>query len=198
MKKFIKVFLCFAFPTVLYYILRFTWFEVYDNYGNYAFKDFIGPGHFVIYFIVCIAMVFSAIFLGLFLFSFLNRFSISEKHPIIAYIFDLLLCAGCLFVLGFSAVKLKWALYMPICMALAGPATYSLLKLFQAFMTLFGKIVGFFLKNTDGLISIEKEDSEPKKEKVKTSEGRKSTQLNISVRKLSDSAGEERYTIRKK
>lgn len=86
---------------------------------------------------------------------------------------------------------------MPICMALAGPATYSLLKLLQAFMTLFGKIVGFFLKNTDGLISIEKEDSEPKKEKVKTSEGRKSTQLSISVRKLSDCAGEERYVIKK-
>ena len=197
MKKFIKVFLCFAFPTVLYYILRFTWFEVYDNYGNYAFKDFIGPGHFVIYFIVCIAMVFSAIFLGLFLFAFLNRFSISEKHPVIAYIYDLILSAICVFILGFSAVNLKWELYIPICLALAGPATYSLLKLFQAFMTLFGKIVGFFLKNTDGLISIEKEDSEPKKEKVKTSEGRKSTQLNISVRKLSDCAGEERYVIKK-
>ena len=170
---------------------------MYDNYGNYAFKDFIGPGHFVIYFIVCIAMVFSAIFLGLFLFAFLNRFSISEKHPVIAYIYDLILSAICVFILGFSAVNLKWELYIPICLALAGPATYSMLKLFQAFMTLFGKIVGFFLKNTDGLISIEKEDSEPKKEKVKTSEGRKSTQLNISVRKLSDCAGEERYTIRK-
>ena len=197
MKKFIKVFLCFAFPTVLYYILRFTWFEVYDNYGNYAFKDFIGPGHFVIYFIVCIAMVFSAIFLGLFLFAFLNKSSISEKHPVIAYIYDLILSAICVFILGFSAVNLKWELYIPICLALAGPVTYSLLKLFQAFMTLFGKIVGFFLKNTDGLISIEKEDSQPKKEKVKTSGSRKSTQLNISVRKLSDCAGEERYVIKK-
>ena len=156
MKKFIKVFLYYAFPTVLYYILRFTWFEVYDNYGNYAFKDFIGPGHFVIYFIVCIAMVFSAIFLGLFLFAFLNKLSISEKHPVIAYVFDLILSASCVFILGFSAVNLKWALYIPICLALAGPATYSLLKLFQAFMTLFSLVVRFFLKNVDGLDSVKK------------------------------------------
>ena len=163
MKKFIKVFLCFAFPTALYYLLRFTWFEVYDNYGNYAFKDFIGPGHFLVYAIVTMSMAFSAIFLGLFIFAFCNRFSISEKHPIISYIFDLLLCAGCIFILGFSAVNLKWALYIPICLALTGPATYSLLKLFQAFMTLFGKIVGFFLKNIDGLVFIGNEQDVSKK-----------------------------------
>ena len=157
------MFLCFAFPTVLYYILRFTWFEVYDNYGNYAFKDFIGPGHFVIYFIVCIAMVFSAIFLALFLFAFFNKFSISEKHPVIAYIYNLILSAICVFILGLSAVNLKWELYIPICLALTGPATYSLLKLFQAFMTLFGKIVGFFLKNIDGLVFIGNEQDVSKK-----------------------------------
>lgn len=162
MKKFLKIFSCYAIPVALYYLLRFTWFEVYDDYGNYAFKDFIGPAHFVIYFVVCITMAFSAIFLGLFLFSFFNRFSISEKHPVIAYIVDLLLWTGCIFVLGFSAVKLKWPLYMPICLALAGPTTYSLFKLLQAFMTLFGLIVSFFLKNIDGLISIKNEDSASK------------------------------------
>ena len=145
MKKFLKIFSCYAIPVALYYLLRYTRFEVYDNYGNYAFKDFIGPGHFVIYFIVCIAMVFSAIFLGLYLFSFLNKFSISEKHPIIAFIFDLLLCAGCLFVLGFSAVKLKWALYMPICMALAGPTFFFGFRFFQAILTLILKMIEYFL-----------------------------------------------------
>lgn len=143
--KRLALFLSYLIPTVLYYILRFTWFEVSDNYGNYAFKDFVGPGHFVIYFIVCMAMVFSAIFLGLFLFSFLNRFSISEKHPIIACIFDLLLFAGCLFVLGVSAINLKWELYIPICMALAGPTFFFGFRIFQAILTLILKVIKYFV-----------------------------------------------------
>ena len=147
MKNFVKILLCFAIPVAIYYYLRFNWFEVYDNYGNYAFKDFITPLHIIAYGIVVLSMCFSAIFLGLNLYVGLHEFSCFKNHPTISYIFKLILTFATIFVLGFSAVNLKWELYMPICLALAGPTLYGLFTVMQVTICLFGLIVRFFLKN---------------------------------------------------